>query len=145
MLKSKVLQKLVLNVVLVILVLLPLSGTLAVSTKDGVSLKGLKPEILNILPVLDRIHAKVVLSRETVITDAISSRPYKSLHPQGYAIDIRIRDLTDEEVLNLYVEIVMAIGQCYDVVQEDDHIHIEYDPIIGRCDPHQLEFCDTRE
>lgn len=142
--KKRVSLRVVLLVTFVVIFVSLCAGSLkAADMKEGITLEGLKPEIVNILPVLDKIHREVV-NRDTIITDAVSSRTVRSHHPSGYAIDIRIRDLTQEQAFNLYIEIQIKLGNCYDIVQEVDHIHIEYDPISGRCSPHDLDICRDR-
>lgn len=85
-----------------------------------------------IFPVLDEIHKRVA-NRETIITDANSPRKGRSLHPVGNAIDIRSRDLQKGTVLRLVSSIRKTLGNCFDVLLESDHIHIEYDRKNGRC------------
>lgn len=48
-----------------------------------------------------------------------------SLHPQGDAFDFR------RPVKVSRTEIIIAVGHDFDVVEEQTHNHIEYDPISG--------------
>lgn len=51
-----------------------------------------------------------------------------SKHYLGLAIDIRTRDMKNQErVLNSVKKI---LGSLYDVILESDHMHIEFDPKI---------------
>lgn len=89
-----------------------------------------------------------VAEREILITSGVDDRSnYRSLHPKGLAIDLRIRDLTEGLVAVLSHRYFEALGDCYDVVQEKDHIHIEYDIHNGRCsDPlPSVLVSDTRD
>jgi len=97
-------------------------------TKEGVSLDGLKPEILSILDIVDSVY-KDLAGREVVITSTTDSKHgVKSFHYSGFAIDTRIRDLTPKQSANILVELKNKLGKDYDVVLEIDHFHIEYDP-----------------
>jgi hypothetical protein len=140
MLKKAVLIVAALSVLVSTSVLPSTNARKVVNVKQGVSLEGLRPVILNILPVLDKISQEVA-NRDTIITSAVSSRSVLSLHPLGYAIDIRTRDLTEKQLFNYVVEIKIKLSTCYDVVQEPDHIHIEFDPNKGKCDPHDIAIC----
>lgn len=97
------------------------------------SLEGLKPEIIRILPALDIIHLEEV-NRETIITGAVEDRKLiESLHPRGFALDLRTRDIAYHERLQIVHRIRKAVGNCYDVVLEANHTHVEYDPKNGSC------------
>lgn len=61
----------------------------------------------------------------TSISDSKHSRT--SLHYVGYAIDIRIRDL-HEQPENLVEALRSFLPDCYDIILESDHIHLEYQP-----------------
>lgn len=50
------------------------------------------------------------------------------LHPKGRAMDTRTRFFTLQEKHIVYTKIKAVLGREFDVVLEDDHIHIEYDP-----------------
>lgn len=45
----------------------------------------------------------------------------------GNAIDLRTRDLSKEQREQLAQRLKDALGNNYDVIDEGDHIHIEYD------------------
>ena len=99
--------------------------------KEGVILEGLKIEILEVMPLIDRI-CKSQVNKEMTVTEGMDTigRKKTSLHHLGYAIDIRIRDLTSWQIADLTAIIVKSlklISQYYDIVLESDHIHIEYD------------------
>ncbi|MCO7225915.1 D-Ala-D-Ala carboxypeptidase family metallohydrolase [Pleionea sp. CnH1-48] len=64
-----------------------------------------------------------------VITSANDGHHSKnSKHYRGDAIDIRTRHLTSEEEQEIVTQLRHCLGRDYDVVQESNHIHIEYDP-----------------
>ena len=51
-----------------------------------------------------------------------------SLHYSGNAIDLRVWDFTDTERADWAQRLRDALGNDYDVIDEGDHIHVEYDP-----------------
>ena len=51
-----------------------------------------------------------------------------SKHYKNEAIDIRTRDMSEQNKVLTKVWIKKWLGMNYDVVLESDHIHIEYDP-----------------
>ena len=65
-----------------------------------------------------------------VITSGVDGRHSRnSRHSYGLAIDVRRRHLVD--VLSIVGELRTALGSAFQVVLEDTHIHIEYDPAGG--------------
>ena len=62
----------------------------------------------------------------TSLTDGRHSR--NSLHYSGNAMDLRTRNINEDELLPLVNTLRIALGENYDTVLEKDHIHVEYDP-----------------
>ncbi len=117
-----------------------------IARDDGVQLEGLTSETVCALFVCDRIYRQHGI--EAVITSARDSHS-DGLHPEGKAFDLRLpsrlvferifeepwdrkkRDL-DERI---WVELIVALGQEFDVILERHqtnpwvwHIHVEHDP-----------------
>ena len=66
---------------------------------------------------------------DLVITSALRPWDRKSKHSKGLAIDIRTYNLvTQEEIKKVHAKLVRELKEYYDVILENDHIHIEYDP-----------------
>lgn len=95
--------------------------------KEGVNLTGLQPEALfGVDRCLDVFHARGL---PLTITSARDGRHGKhSHHFKGLAWDIRIWEIEDE-VAQVCNELREALGPDYQVIQEPDHIHVEYDPV----------------
>lgn len=110
---------------------------LAVDFKSGVNENQLKYPITDTFQVLDQIHQEVA-NRDAIITGGVEERSLVgSLHPEGLAIDLRTRDLHVNQALSIVRLLRQALGDCYDVILESNHIHIEYDEHNGRCsDPY---------
>ncbi len=94
--------------------------------KEGVTLVGLQPEALvGIDRCLTVFHVKGLKMTLTSCRDSHHGR--YSHHYKGLAWDIRTWDIADS--IDKYVEdIQAALGVDYQVFNETDHIHCEYDP-----------------
>lgn len=92
--------------------------------KAGVDISKLNPQIRLALSTIDRIYS--AKGRELVITSTNDGvHIASSLHYHNDAIDIRyipgiVSDLTKG--------LKHQLGKDFDVVEEADHLHIEYDP-----------------
>lgn len=67
---------------------------------------------------------------DCVLTSGIEGKHgWSSEHFKGDAADFRIRHLPDRETaVDITQRISEALGDDFDVVLEDSHIHVEYDP-----------------
>lgn len=98
--------------------------------KDGVSLRSLHPAMGMVIPLLEEVYLKVDCS--VVITSAY--RDDDSLHSRGQAIDVRLPSWWSKTKKGFLADSLVAaslawfLGTEFDVVLEEDHIHIEYDP-----------------
>jgi hypothetical protein len=99
--------------------------------KPGVSLRGLRPEM---------VCALLIVNGETngdfVVTSGTEDAPGRvpsSLHPQGLAVDIRMptgEDLHGMDSPHAFKTRLQSAFETteYDLVFYDTHVHIEYDP-----------------
>ncbi len=95
--------------------------------KKGVSVKQLSPQIVVAIVVADSVYKE--FGKELVITSVCDGRHRKaSLHYSGNAIDLRTRYFGRATAIKVAQALVDKLTIDYDVVLEDDHIHIEYDP-----------------
>ena len=95
-----------------------------IKIKHGVDVDGLKNVMIEPLLFLHDLHT--LCGVDLVITDAISIRPKKSLHPEGYAFDWRTRELNDTQVDTIFNLVTVRFNEAYDIVRYDTHGHIEY-------------------
>lgn len=96
--------------------------------KLGVDISRLNREIRQTLKIVEDIYRREA-AQEAVITstyDGIHSE--SSLHYANNAYDLRKATRNGAKVFTL---IKQSLGEKYDVVNEADHIHIEYDPKGG--------------
>jgi len=92
--------------------------------KPGVDIRCLDRPIRRALNPLDKILKNY--GQEMVITSTCEgTHSPSSLHYAGRAIDIRLPVREKRRVIS---DIKNVLGIDYDVVEEVDHIHIEYDP-----------------
>ena len=92
--------------------------------KAGVDISRLKPEIRKKLTVIERT-VDAITEEELIITSTYEgTHSAGSLHYANLAVDIRRANNPDA----VRQEIKRGLGADYDVILENDHIHIEYDP-----------------
>lgn len=101
--------------------------------KHGASVRGLRPEALLAFFVATAVYAEY--GRPCVLTEGSGGKHGRaSLHYIGVAIDIRIRDpegawsLADWQLQEIVDKLRSRLGPEYDVVLENDHIHVEFQP-----------------
>jgi len=96
--------------------------------KPGVRVTGLRPEILLAIVAAERVYEEA--GHDFTLTACIDGKHMAgSLHYAGAAIDIRTRDVGGPaEVEKLRSRIAACLGDDYDVVIENDHLHLEHQP-----------------
>jgi len=95
--------------------------------KPGASIDGLRTEMLFGLVCIEPLFVKERV--ELVITSGTDGVHMQgSKHYEGLAVDIRSRTIRAENLSRFIVNLKDALGVDFDVVLENDHIHIEYDP-----------------
>jgi len=93
--------------------------------KDGVNLLGVRPETVVGMMVVDSILPS--FNQELVVTSVVDGTHKRaSAHASGRAFDCRIWDLVNKE--NAVATLKTALNVEFDVILEETHIHVEYDP-----------------
>jgi RHS repeat-associated protein len=105
--------------------------------KEGVTDEGLAQAIETIEEKVDAAFQDKA-GRDAVVTSTTDDNPKDphrsdSRHFSGNAVDLRARDLTDAVRKDVARRLRNALGKGYDVVDEGDIIHIEYDPRDRPC------------
>ncbi len=96
--------------------------------KEGVRIQGIGNELLFALNVCDDVYSKY--GEELVITSLVDGRhSQKSLHYTGDAADLRTFYFKKDEIPSIAEDIRSRLGIDYDVIVEEDHIHLEYQPV----------------
>ena len=94
---------------------------------SSVRIQGMRVELLFALLAASRIWAE--LGYALVITSLNDGRhSWTSLHYSGSAADLRIRHMRTGDAARATEELQAALGIDFDVVLEEDHIHVEYQP-----------------
>jgi rhamnogalacturonyl hydrolase YesR len=95
--------------------------------KTGANIQGID---LRLRPGL--VHANNVwkqLGQELVITSGLDGEHSAgSLHYYGLAIDVRTRYFNNKEKKEAASTLRSLLASEFDVIEEGNHIHIEYDP-----------------
>lgn len=98
--------------------------------KEGVSVSGLKPEILLALLAAESVYQ--VYNLTVTITACKDGKHMEgSKHYVGQAVDLRLPSwygLSVEADKTVHRLLQANLGNEYDVVLEGNHIHVEYDP-----------------
>ncbi len=96
----------------------------------GITGDGLTENMTSIEGSVDRSYfdAGGDNAEATVTSTTGGTHSTDSLHYSGNAVDLRVWGLTDAERADWAQRIRDAIGNDYDVLNEGDHIHVEYDP-----------------
>ena len=97
------------------------------SVKEGVSVLGLQPCMFFAFLVAGEAYKDHGF--DCVLTSGTDSKHGDhSHHYKGYAIDIRIRDISEGILTKIVEEIQFRLQSQFQVILEGDHIHIEFDP-----------------
>lgn len=96
--------------------------------KPGVDLRGLKPQLAVAYTIICFVYYAHTGKWATITSGSDGKHGPNSLHYGGHALDIRTNTLRVEQVHPVFLDLKKALGDQFDTVLEDDHIHIEFDP-----------------
>lgn len=106
-------------------------GDTEVKLKPGVSVNGLRPEMVLAAGVVEGIF--LAGGYEVVITSGTDGNHSRgSRHYVGHALDFRTRHIPREEWNKLADQIRDALGPDFQLVIEKTHFHLEFDPPANR-------------
>lgn len=104
--------------------------------KVGVQAGPLHPAIhhaLNIIGIVWELYFPLIVPVITSLRDSVHGShskhygyPLGDIRVQG--LDIRTRNLSEDEYRVAIIELRRYLGEAYDIVDESDHLHVEYDP-----------------
>ena len=95
--------------------------------KTGVSISGIQPEIVLAFVVAQAVFARY--KQILVVTSVMDGEHMKgSLHYVGAAIDLLI---PVDNGGAIHTALIAQLGDNYDVIDETDHFHIEFQPKHG--------------
>jgi len=93
-----------------------------------VSLKKLQPQMAVAANVISGVYKELAGADCYITSGDEGEHSANSLHYEGLALDFRIRNVAPRFHGALSVEIMGALSDEYDVVLEETHVHVEYDP-----------------
>ena len=95
---------------------------------EGAVIMGLKIEVRPALIAAERIWKEHGRSEGFTITCGLDGEHSAgSLHPYGYAIDIRTKYFTEEVKKEVFAQLKKELPEPFDVIWHSTHIHIEFD------------------
>ena len=96
--------------------------------KEGADISDLEKVCLKAIYKIHWLYKK--LGYDLWVTSGVDGKHSKSsFHYLGLAFDIRIREFKDDvNIHDLVADIKVALGQQFDVILHNTHIHVEYDP-----------------
>ena len=97
--------------------------------KTNVNIYGVQPELVLSVLLINQVFLKH--NQNMIITSMIDGvHNLGSLHPKGFAIDIRTRDIFKPILDRIIQELKENYDDQLDIILESDHLHIEFDPKI---------------
>lgn len=96
--------------------------------KEGVFLKGLQPEMLIAIDLCLLTFNEMALTM-TLTSCRDGKHSDYSHHYKGLGIDIRVWDIKNR-IDSVCERLRERLGPEYQVINEEDHIHVEYDPRV---------------
>lgn len=96
--------------------------------KKGVRARDLQPVMRRALLIVDKVFEKYKKDL-TVTCTGDGDHSTTSLHPWGYAFDVRTRNLSKKIKLKIYKEIEILFKKTpFEIIFHSTHFHIEHDP-----------------
>lgn len=99
-----------------------------IALKVGVDSRDLQPELVRALEKVRALTNGGGFGPLVVTSLRDGVHLPNSLHYKGLAADLRTRHLTPERRAQWAAAIRVALGDDFDVLDEGDHIHLEFDP-----------------
>jgi RHS repeat-associated protein len=94
----------------------------------GTTGDGLSENVRGIEATVDQAF-QASAKRDAIVTYTTNGKHKEnSLHYLGDAVDLRTRDLSKAQVKEIVTRLRKDLGDAFDVLNEGDHIHVEYDP-----------------
>lgn len=86
-------------------------------------------EIMDAMSIADMLSLKIS-GKEMIVTSLLDGVHSKnSLHYTGNAFDMRVWIYTEKQKQSLLYQLKKKLGINYDIIDEETHLHIEWDPV----------------
>lgn len=99
-----------------------------IQIKEGVSIIGLDPKLMMALIIADQVYNDHGIEDCVLTSGTDSKHSDHSHHYKGLAIDIRTSNVEVAMRAPIVAVIQKHLGNEYQVILENDHIHVEFDP-----------------
>lgn len=100
--------------------------------KKGATFTKLKPQAWYAVGVAEAVYRTYGLRLTVTCGDDSHEHKPQSLHNKGLAVDLRTRNVPAELLGQLFGSLKNILNPMgYDLVREDTHIHVEFDPKTG--------------
>lgn len=100
------------------------------SGETGARITGLRPEMVLACFIISQRYENFGYTC-TITSGTNDPHSRGSKHYIGNACDFRTRNVAPNRLTELVDQIKSALGDEYDVVLEDNHLHVEFDPKTG--------------
>lgn len=96
--------------------------------KKGSDLSNFSTQALFAAIVVDQVYEKYGKNDVTITEVSGGKHGKSSVHYYGFAIDVRTWVLNDTEKVHITNELKDRLGEQFDIIMHDSHLHVEYDP-----------------
>jgi len=96
--------------------------------KEDVQLLGIQPQVVLAIVTAQALWEKYGAQELTVTSVTEGRHSRTSLHYAGFAVDLRIHGIPVGYRQALRDELAERLGPEFDVILEEDHIHVEWQP-----------------
>lgn len=98
--------------------------------KNDVRIGGLTPQIVLAMTLADQVYVSNGVAECWVTSANDSKHKDGSKHYTGEAVDLRVHNIPDSPTrLRIKINLIARLASLgFDIVDEGDHFHIEYDP-----------------
>ena len=97
------------------------------SIKQGVDLRGLKPQMAIAYTIICAAYQRHGAQPCVITSASDGTHGPNSLHYQGLALDLRTKSVIPAMLSLIVRDLKRDLGDQFDVVEEPDHLHVEYD------------------
>jgi len=113
-----------------------------IQIKPGVQIENLTSPMMLGIMICHGVYSMYTNSPMVITSGTEGYHQKNSLHPYGNAVDLRL-PFSYHSAIDTHAGLVNSmanfLGESFDVVLENDHIHVEYDPQRSEEPPYAVE------
>lgn len=99
-----------------------------IKLKPGVRITGVQPQLTLAIGITYSVFRQNSVTELVITSVSDGQHSRQSLHYVGHAFDIRISELAQDTRVSLVSDMKNCLGEEFDVILEDTHIHVEWQP-----------------